>query len=413
MDKETLNKIRQQFPILKEKINGNQLVYFDGASTAQVPNFVSEKVEHFNKTKRANVHRSVNTLSYFATDEYEKARRKVQKFINAKRSSEIIFTAGCTDSLNLVAQSYGEEAIEAGDEIVVSIMEHHSNLIPWQQLAIKKHAILKFIEINKDGKLDLKDAIQKITDKTKIVAIAHASNVLGVVNAIPTITALAHKHGAAVIVDGAQAAGHIPIDVQKLDADFYAFSGHKMFAPDGIGVLYGKKEFLEKMPPVKFGGEMITTVTRKSSIWAPLPQKFEAGTPNISGAIGLGRAIDFINKIDLKNIQEHEEELVKFLLPKLEKINGLEIYGPKNYNEHTGVIAFNLKNVHPHDLATALDLAGIEIRAGHHCAMPLMEELGVESSARVSLSIFNSKKECDYLVKTIKEAKEFFENAIK
>ena len=413
MDKETLNKIRQQFPILNEKINGTQLVYFDSASTAQVPNFVSEKIEHFNKTKRANVHRSVNTLSYFATDEYEKARQKVQKFINAKRSSEVIFTSGCSDSLNLIAQSYGESTIKAGDEIVVTIMEHHSNLIPWQQLAIKKHAILKFIEINKDGKLDLEDATQKITDKTKIVAIVHASNVLGIVNPIQIITALAHKHGAIVVVDGAQAASHIPIDVQKLDADFYAFSGHKMFAPDGIGVLYGKKEFLEKMPPVKFGGEMITAVTRRNSTWAPLPQKFEAGTPNISGAIGLGRAIEFINKIGLKNIQDHEEKLVKYLLPRLEKINSLEIYGPKNYEMRTGVITFNLKNVHPHDLSTALDLAGIEIRAGHHCAMPLMEELEIESSARVSLSILNSKKECDYLIKTIEEAGEFFENAIK
>lgn len=413
MDKEKLFQIRDQFPILQEKINGHQLTYLDNAATAQVPTFVQNQINHFNQTKRANVHRSVDTLGIEATNEYEKARVKVQKFINAKNSKEVIFTAGCTDSLNLVAATYGEMNIHAGDEIVVTTMEHHSNLIPWQQLALRKKAHLKFIELNDDQQLDLADAEKKITDRTKIVAIAHASNVLGTVNPIKKISKLAHKHGAVIVVDGAQAAGHMPIDVQEMDTDFYAFSGHKMFAPDGIGVLYGKEKLLAKMPPYRFGGEMIEKVTRENSAWAQLPQKFEAGTPNISGAISLGAAIDFIEKIGISTIQKREHELVNYLLPKLEEIEDLSVYGPKNASEHTGVIAFNLKSIHPHDLATALDFEGIEIRAGHHCAQPLMEDLGVESTARISFSVFNLKEDCDHLLQALTETKEFFTNGTK
>lgn len=408
MDKEKLERIRKQFPILQTKINGQQLTYLDSASTSQLPLMVSNCVNNFNQNLRANVHRSVDTLGMKATEEYENARKKVQHFINAQSSKEIISTSGCTESLNLVAASYGEQTIKTGDEIVVTAMEHHSNFIPWQQLAIRKEAKLKFIELTPDGHLDLQDAKRKITDHTKIVAIVHASNVLGVVNPIKKLAQIAHQHGAVLVADGAQAVGHFPVDVQDLDADFYAFSGHKMFAPDGIGILYGKQNLLEKISPIKFGGEMIEQVTRNKSTWAALPQKFEAGTPNISGAVGLGKAIEFIQEISWSDIQEHEQKLVTYLLPKLQQIDGLTVYGPQDSANHTGVIAFNLQGVHPHDLATALDLAGIEIRAGHHCAQPLMQVLGVESTARVSFSIFNTIDDCNQLLKAIEETKEFF-----
>lgn len=413
MDKEKLFQIRDQFPILQEKINGHKLIYLDSAATAQIPNSVLEKINEFEKAKRANVHRSVDTLGIEATQAYEDARAKVQHFINAKNASEVIFTAGCTDSLNLVASTYGLQNVNEGDEIVVTIMEHYSDFVPWQQLALMKHAILKFIDITDDGQLDLDDAKKKITDKTKIVAIAHASNVLGTINPIKTLAKIAHSHGAKIVVDGAQAAGHIPIDVQDLDADFYAFSGHKMFGPDGIGILYGKKNLLEVMPPYRFGGEMIESVTKERTTWAAVPQKFEAGTPNISGAIGLASAIDFINQIGLNDIQSREHELTKYVLPKLEELSYVTVYGPKDVEKHTNVIAFNLNNVHPHDLATALDFEGIQIRAGHHCAQPLMERLNVESTARVSFSIFNLQKDCDHLLSALKETEEFFNNGIK
>lgn len=413
MDKEKLFRVRNQFPILQRKVNGHELIYLDNAATSQLPLCVSQKVRTFDQTKRANVHRSVDTLGIEATNEYEEARKKVQQFINAKSSKEVVFTAGCTDSLNLVASTYGEANVQAGDEIVVTAMEHHSNLIPWQQLALRKNAKLKFIELNEDGQLDLQDAKKKITDHTKIVAVVHASNVLGTINPAAEIAKLAHRHGAVLVVDGAQAAGHITIDVKQLDADFYAFSGHKMFAPDGIGVLYGRKKLLEEMPPYRFGGEMIEQVTRQNSTWAQLPQKFEAGTPNISGAIGLGAAIDFIEEIGLADLQKREHELVNYLLPKLEAIPGLTVYGPQNPADHTGVISFNLQGIHPHDLATALDFEGIEIRAGHHCAQPLMQDLGVESVARVSLSVFNLKEDCDHLLKALTETKEFFAHGTK
>ncbi|PAB47382.1 aminotransferase class V-fold PLP-dependent enzyme [Lactobacillus johnsonii] len=408
MAKLNTEKIKQDFPIFNQKINDETLVYLDNAATSQIPKFVEEKVRDFNEKERANVHRGVHALGLRATNQYESSRQKVANFIGANNAKEVIFTSGCTDSLNLVAASFGEQNIQAGDEILVSIMEHHSNLLPWQQLAKRKQAKLNFIEINSDGLLDIKNLKSKINSKTKIVALTHVSNVLGTINPIKELTDLAHEKGAIVVVDGAQAVGHFPIDVAELNVDFYAFSGHKMFAPTGIGVLYGKKDLLDKMQPYRLGGEMIANVTREGATWAEVPYKFEAGTPNIAGAIGLGAAIDYLQSLDFELIQKHEQELTSYALEKLKNVSGLTIYGPQKSNGRIGVISFNLKNIHPHDLATALDLNGIEVRAGRHCAQPLMASLNTESTVRASLSIYNTKDDIDKLVSSLHEAKEFF-----
>jgi len=408
MAKLNTEKIKQDFPIFNQKINDETLVYLDNAATSQIPKFVEEKVRDFNEKERANVHRGVHALGLRATNQYESSRQKVANFIGANNAKEVIFISGCTDSLNLVAASFGEQNIQAGDEILVSIMEHHSNLLPWQQLAKRKQAKLNFIEINSDGLLDIENLKSKINSKTKIVALTHVSNVLGTINPIKELTDLAHEKGAIVVVDGAQAVGHFPIDVAELNVDFYAFSGHKMFAPTGIGVLYGKKDLLDKMLPYRLGGEMIANVTREGATWAEVPYKFEAGTPNIAGAIGLGAAIDYLQSLDFDLIQKHEQELTSYALEKLKNISGLTIYGPQKSNGRIGVISFNLKNIHPHDLATALDLNGIEVRAGHHCAQPLMASLDTESTVRASLSIYNTKDDIDKLVSSLHEAKEFF-----
>lgn len=408
MAKLNTEKIKQDFPIFNQKINDETLVYLDNAATSQIPKFVEEKVRDFNEKERANVHRGVHTLGLRATNQYESSRQKVANFIGANNAKEVIFTSGCTDSLNLVAASFGEQNIQAGDEILVSIIEHHSNFLPWQQLAKRKQAKLNFIEINSDGLLDIENLKSKISSKTRIVALTHVSNVLGTINPIKEFTDLAHEKGAIVVVDGAQAVGHFPIDVAELNVDFYAFSGHKMFAPTGIGVLYGKKDLLDKMQPYRLGGEMIANVTREGATWAEVPYKFEAGTPNIAGAIGLGAAIDYLQSLDFELIQKHEQELTSYALEKLKNVSGLTIYGPQKSNGRIGVISFNLKNIHPHDLATALDLNGIEVRAGHHCAQPLMASLDTESTVRASLSIYNTKDDIDKLVSSLHEAKEFF-----
>ena len=408
MDKLNFKELKRDFPILNQRINDEPLIYLDNAATSQMPLEVEAKINLFNNHDRANVHRGVHSLGLSATNRYEAVRQKVAQFIGAKKAKEIVFTSGCTDSLNLISATYGEANVNPGDEIIVSIMEHHSNLIPWQQLAKRSGAKLKFIELSTDGRLDLDDAKSKITSKTKIVAVTHVSNVLGTVNPIRQLSTLTHEKGAVLIVDGAQAVGHFPIDVTKLGADFYAFSGHKMFAPTGVGVLYGKEELLEKMPPYRFGGEMIANVTRAESIWAPIPQKFEAGTPNISGVIGLGAAIDYLNALDLKAVEQHERELTAYALNELQKVKDLQIYGPLSATDRTGVISFNLKGIHPHDVATALDLNGIEVRAGHHCAQPLMESLGVESTVRGSFSIYNTKEDINKLVNSLQETRNFF-----
>ena len=405
-----LKTIKADFPILDQKVNDEQLVYLDNAATTQKPKAVVEALDHYYYHDNANVHRGVHTLAERATEQFEAARQKVADFINAGDKKNILFTRGTTQSLNWIAASYGEATIHEGDEIVISYMEHHSNLVPWQQLALRKKAVLKYIGMNEDGTLDLADAKKQITDKTKIVSIAHVSNVLGVVNPIKQLASIAHQHGAIMVGDGAQSVPHMPIDVQDLDVDFYAFSGHKMLGPTGIGVLYGKTSLLEAMPPIEFGGEMIDFVDLYESSWKELPWKFEAGTPDISGAIGLGAAIDYLSEIGMDQIEKHEQDIVNYVLPKLLAIDDLEIYGPKDPSKHTGVIAFNLKGLHPHDLATALDMEGVAVRAGHHCAQPLMKYLNVPATARASFYFYNDSNDADRLVEAILAAKEFFKH---
>lgn len=410
--KTDISDLRGDFPILDQLVNNEPLTYLDNAATAQKPNQVVAALTHFYQTDNANVHRGVHTLAERATAAYEDARHKVTHFINAAEPAEVIFTKGATDSLNLVASTYGEANIEAGDEIVISIMEHHSNLIPWQQLVLRKHATLKYIELTPTGELDMTDAETKITDKTKIVAVAHASNVIGTVNPIAALTKMAHQHGAIMVCDGAQAVPHMPVDVQALDVDFYAFSGHKMMAPTGIGVLYGKRDLLAAMPPYQFGGEMINFVHRYESTWNELPWKFEAGTQNIAGAVGLGAAIDYLENLGMTNVQAHEHQLVNSLLPQLTADRQIEVYGPHDPARHTGVIAFNIKGLHPHDVATALDMEGVAVRAGHHCAQPLMETLGLVATARASLYIYNTQDDVDRLIRALIETKEFFSHEL-
>ncbi|WP_125980158.1 cysteine desulfurase [Loigolactobacillus iwatensis] len=406
----SLNQIRKDFPILDQKVNDEDLVYLDNAATTQKPRAVVEALAHYYYTDNANVHRGVHTLAERATADFEAAREKVRAFINARSTTEVLFTRGTTTSLNWVAASYGEKVIGAGDEIVISYMEHHSNLVPWQQLALRKKATLKYIKMTADGHLDMTDAAEQITDKTKIVAIAQVSNVLGVVNPIKALAKLAHEHGAIMVADGAQSLPNMPVDVQELDCDFLAFSGHKMLGPTGIGVLYGKEAILNEMPPIEFGGEMIDFVDLFQSSWKELPWKFEAGTPDISGAIGLGAAIDYLSAIGMANVQAHEQELVNYVLPKLLAIDDLTVYGPHDPAQHTGVIAFNLNGLHPHDLATGLDMEGVAVRAGHHCAQPLMNYLKVPATARASFYLYNTKADADRLVEAIVATKEFFKH---
>lgn len=401
-----IEKLREDFPILNQKVNDEPLVYLDNAATTQKPLTVLSAINDFYQQDNANVHRGVHTLAERATADYEAAREKVRAFINAQSTKEILFTRGTTTSLNWVAQFAGQ-ILTPADEVIITIMEHHSNIVPWQEIAQRTGATLKFVYL-KDGALDWTDLNEKISTKTKFVSVAHISNVLGCINPIKEIAALAHAHGAYVVVDGAQSVPHMAVDVQELDVDFFAFSGHKMMGPTGIGVLYGKEELLQRFEPVEFGGEMIDFVYESHSTWTELPWKFEAGTPNIAGAIGLGAAIDYINSIGIENIQQHERELVEYLLPKLKEIPGLTLYGPAEPRQRAGVIAFNLQGLHPHDLATALDMEGIAVRAGHHCAQPLLHDLKVAATARASFYLYNTKADCDKLIEALWVTKEFF-----
>lgn len=402
--------LKKDFPILFQEINDEPLVYLDNAATSQKPQQVLDALNTYYQRDNANVHRGVHTLAERATAKYEMARQKVKTFINAKETAEVLFTRGTTTSLNWVAKSFGEANVNEGDEIVISYMEHHSNIIPWQQLAKKQKATLRYIELTPTGELDLASAKKLITAKTKIVAITHVSNVLGVVNPIAELTEIAHQVGAVMVVDGAQSVPHMAVDVQQLNVDFYAFSGHKMLAPTGIGVLYGKRSLLEKMEPIEFGGEMIDFVYLEDSTWKELPWKFEAGTPNIAGAIGLGAAIDYLTEVGMEDIHHYEQELVAYVLPKLQEIPGITIYGPTDPAKRTGVITFNLEGVHPHDLATAMDMEGVSVRAGHHCAQPLMNYLEVNSTARASFYFYNTKSDADTFIKALLATKEFFTN---
>ncbi|MBC1385181.1 cysteine desulfurase [Listeria innocua] len=403
-----IQKIRADFPILAQEINEKPLAYLDNAATSQKPKQVIEALTHYYEFDNANVHRGVHTLAARATDAYESARSKVAKFIHAREVAEIIFTRGTTSAINLVVDSYAEANIESGDEIVISYLEHHSNLIPWQQLAKRKGAVLKYIELEEDGTISVEQAKKTIGEKTKIVALAHVSNVLGTITPIKEIAAIAHKFGAVILVDGAQAVPHMEVDVVDLDADFYAFSGHKMMAPTGIGALYGKRELLDAMEPTEFGGEMIDFVELYDSTWKELPWKFEAGTPIIGGAIALGAAIDYLAEVGLANIHAHEQALASYAIEEMSKIEGITIYGPKDASKRCGLVTFNLEGAHPHDIATILDEDGIAIRAGHHCAQPLMKWLDVSSTARASFYIYNTKEEIDALIDGLKLTKEYF-----
>lgn len=403
-------EIRKLFPILDQEVNGHPLVYLDSAATSQKPVQVIEAIKHYYEWDNANVHRGVHTLGSRATDAYEGAREKVQRFLHARHPEEIIFTRGTTTALNLVAGSYARSVCQEGDEIVITPMEHHSNLIPWQQVAKATGATLKYIPLQPDGSISLADVEATITDKTKVVSVVYVSNVLGVVNPVKEIAAIAHRHGAKMVVDGAQSTPHMKIDVQDLDCDFYALSGHKMCAPTGIGALYGKKELLEKMEPIEFGGEMIDFVDLQESTWKDLPWRFEGGTPIIAGAVGLGAAIDFLQDIGLDNIHHHEEKLAAYALERLSEIEDMVIYGPKG--KRPGLVTFNLGDVHPHDVATVLDAEGVAVRAGHHCCQPLMRWLKASATARASFYLYNTEHDIDRLTEALKRTKEYFSHAI-
>lgn len=401
----TLLDVKSDFPILNQQINNHPLVYLDSAATAQKPQVVIDAVSDYYKYDNANVHRGVHTLGQRATDAYEGARETVTQFIHAKDSKEIIFTRGTTSSINIVARSYGDAFITAGDEIVLTEMEHHSNLIPWQQVAKRTGATLKFIPLEADGTITMTSVKETITEKTKLVAITHVSNVLGTINPIKAITNYAHDMGSVVLVDGAQAVPHMAVDVVDLDCDFYAFSGHKLGAPTGIGVLYGKAALLNQMEPVEFGGEMIDFVSLTGATFKELPWKFEGGTPIIAGAVGLAKAIDYLQVIGFDKITAHEKALTDYAMSKLKQLDGVDIYGPK---ERCGLITFNLTDVHPHDTATVLDSFGVAVRAGHHCCQPLMKWLNVTATARASFYVYNTFEDVDLFIDGLKQAKEFF-----
>ena len=385
-----VEKIRKDFPILDQIVNDEPLVYLDNAATTQKPKAVLEAVNRYYQEDNANVHRGVHTLAERATASYEAARETVRRFINASSTKEVLFTRGTTTGLNWIGR-FAEEILEEGDEVLISIMEHHSNILPWQEACRKTGAKLVYAYL-KDGGLDLEDFREKLTDRTKFVSITHASNVLGVINPIQELAQLAHEKGAIMVVDGAQSVPHMKIDVQKLDADFFVFSGHKMAGPTGIGVLYGKEHYLNQMSPVEFGGEMIDFVYEQSATWKELPWKFEAGTPNMAGAIGLAAAIDYLEAIGMDAIEHHEQDLIAYVFPKLQAIEALKIYGSQDLAKRSGVISFNLGDLHPHDLATALDYEGVAVRAGHHCAQPLIQYLEVPATARSSFYLYNTKE---------------------
>ena len=407
MSKLDVEVLRKDFSILDQIVNDEPLVYLDNAATTQKPTQVLEAIAAYYAKDNANVHRGVHTLAERATAAYEAARERVRSFIHAASTKEVLFTRGTTTGLNWVAR-YAESVLQPGDEVLISVMEHHSNTIPWQEACKKTGARLIYAYL-KDGMLDLADFRSKLTEKTRFVALAHVSNVLGVVNPIKEIAELVHQANALLVVDGAQSVPHMKIDVQDLGVDFFAFSGHKMLGPTGIGVLYGKEELLERMSPVEFGGEMIDFVYEQEATWKELPWKFEAGTPNIAGAIGLAVAIDYLDKIGMETVHQYEQELIAYVFPKLQAVEGLTIYGSEDLTQRSGVISFNLAGLHPHDVATALDYEGVAVRAGHHCAQPLLSYLGVAATVRASFYLYNTKADCDKLVEALQKTKEFFD----
>lgn len=396
--------IRKDFPILHQEVNGRPLVYFDNAATGQKPSQVIDAIKKYYEEYNSNIHRGVHHLSERATNAYEVARKKMAAYLNATSEREINFTKGTTEGINLVAHSYGRKFLNEGDEVIISYMEHHSNIVPWQILCEEKGAKLKVIPVTESGELDLEAYTRLFTEKTKIVSLVHISNSLGTINPIKDMTAQAHAVGAVVVIDGAQAAPHMQPDVQDLDVDFYTFSGHKVFGPTGTGVLWGKESLLETMNPYQGGGEMIKTVTMEKTIYNDLPYKFEAGTPNIAGGIGLGAAIDYINMIGIENIHAHEEELLQYGTKKLSNIEGLRIVGTAK--NKTSVLSFLLGDHHPYDVGVIVDKQGIAIRTGHHCCQPLMDCYGIEGTCRASLAFYNTKEEIDSLVTALNKANE-------
>ena len=401
-----IDSIRKDFPFLEAENGENPLVYFDNASTTQKPIQVLNKLDQFYRRFNANVHRGVYRLSQRATDAYENARKNIAGFINAKDDRSIIFTRGTTESINLVAYAWAQQQLKPGDEILVTEMEHHSNLVPWQITAERTGAVLKYIPLNDDLELDLEKPEKYFTPKTKVFALIHKSNALGKLNPVQKLIRHAKTVGAITVVDGAQSVPHTTVDVEQLGCDFFAFSGHKMLGPTGVGILFGKPELLESMEPFQSGGEMIEKVTMTHSTWNDIPWKFEAGTPNIAQAVGLGKAIDFLQNISMKKVEEHIGELTEYGMKKLNEINGVRIYNKKNI--HGGIISFNVDGVHPHDLAQFLDQDNIAIRTGHHCTQPIMKKLGVSGTARISFYIYNTKEEIDKLCSCMKSTLNYF-----
>jgi cysteine desulfurase/selenocysteine lyase len=401
-----VEKVRGDFPVLKQKVHGKPLVYLDNAATSQKPLAVIEAIRKFYEVDCANIHRGVHELSQRSTAAYEQTRVKVKQFLNARTKNELIFVRGTTEGINLVASSWGRKCVKSGDEIVVSGMEHHSNIVPWQILCEEKGAKLRVIPINDRGELLMEEYEKLLGPRTRMVAVAHVSNALGTVNPVREIIEMAHKAGALALIDGAQAAPHMKVDVQALDADFYAFSGHKLFGPTGVGVLYGKSKLLNAMPPYQGGGDMIRTVTFEKTTYNDLPYKFEAGTPNIAGGIGLGAAVDYVNRIGLDQIGAYEHELLAYGTEALSQIGGLRLIGTAR--QKAAVLSFVMEGIHPHDIGTVLDRMGIAVRTGHHCAQPVMDRFGVPATTRASLAFYNTTAEIDALTAGLRKVKEMF-----
>lgn len=401
--------IRKDFPILQRKINNKPLVYLDNAATTQRPRQVIESLQSYYEQTNANVHRAVHTLSHESSVAYEQAHKKVAKFINANSWREIVFTRNTTEAINLVAYGWALPFLKPGDEIVVTIMEHHSNIVPWFMLRDRNKINLKFVDVLDNGRLNLDSFKRAITPKTKLMGMVYASNALGTINPIHDLIEIAKSAGALTLIDAAQGVPHMPIDVQTLDCDFLAASGHKMLAPSGTGFLYAKRELLEMMEPFQRGGDMIATVTTEGATWNELPWKFEAGTPSIADGIGLGVAVDYLSELGMQNVFEHERELLEYGMEKMLRLDGVTLFGPQDCEDRVGVISFNVDGVHPHDLASLLDQEGIAVRSGHHCAQPLMKRMGMDNTARASFYIYNTKDEIDSLIEGIEKAKRIFQ----
>jgi cysteine desulfurase / selenocysteine lyase len=401
-----VERIRADFPILHQNVHGHPLVYLDNAATTQKPRQVIDAITHYYERDNANIHRGVHALSQRATDEYEHARRTAQEFIGAEDCREIIFVRSTTEAINLVAQTYGRKNLKPGDEVLITAMEHHSDIVPWQMICEEKQAKLRVAPINDAGELILDDFERLLTSKTKLVAVAHLSNALGTINPVERIVELAHANNIPVLVDGAQAVARLPVNVRELDCDFYAFSGHKIYGPTGIGVLYGKLALLEAMPPYQGGGDMISSVAFERTVYNKVPHKFEAGTPDISGPIGLKAALDYVTRLGIENIEQHENELLQYATKRVSALPGIKLIGTAK--EKAGVLSFVMEGVHPHDIGTILDQEGIAIRTGHHCAQPVMERYGIPATARASFGLYNTKEEIDGLVSGIKKVQEVF-----